>query len=49
MKIKICTCEQCRGIKNKRKNRKFKKIIKKLVNKKRRNGKEGDVYNVYWA
>jgi len=49
MKIKVCTCEQCRGVKNKRKNRNVKKRVKRLMNKKRRKGKEGEVHNFYWA
>jgi hypothetical protein len=48
-KIFVCTCEQCRYIKNKRKNRKLKKKIKRLMNKRLRNGKDGDAYNFYWA
>ena len=48
-KIKICTCEQCRFVKNKRKNIKLKKVINRLINKKRRKGKDGDVFNFYWA
>jgi hypothetical protein len=48
-KIIICHCEQCRNVKNKRKNRKYKGKIKRLLNKKLRTGKEGKVYNFYWA
>lgn len=48
MKIKVCTCEQCKYQKNLRKNRRVKKIIKKLMNTKRRNGKE-KYFNYYWA
>lgn len=48
MKIYICKCEQCKFVKNKRKNRKLKNIIKKLINKKRRKG-EIKYYNYYWA
>ena len=47
--IFVCTCEQCRGVKNKRKNRKFKKVIKRLMNKRLRKGKDGKPYNFYWA
>ncbi len=35
-KIWVCHCEQCRYVKNKRKNRKLKKKVKRLLNKKRR-------------
>lgn len=49
MKIISCHCIQCRYCKSKRKNRKFKKKIKRLLNKKRRVGKDGDVFNWYWA
>jgi len=35
-KIWVCHCEQCRFMKNKRKNRKLKKKVKRLLNKKRR-------------
>lgn len=47
-KIKVCHCEQCKAIKNKRKNRKSKKIIKRSMNKQRRN--KNDCYiSYYWA
>lgn len=50
MKIKVCQCEQCKYVKNKRKNRKLKKKIKRMLNKKRRNMKEGDKpIMFYWA
>lgn len=48
-KIQVCTCEQCRAAKNKRKNRNLKKRIKRWLNKKRRKGEEGEVFNYYWA
>lgn len=48
-KIFICTCEQCKYAKNKRKNRKLKKKIKRLMNKKLRKGKDGKAINFYWA
>ena len=48
-KIFVCTCEQCRFVKNKRKNRKLKKKIKRLMNKKLRKGKDGKAVNFYWA
>ncbi len=48
-KILVCTCEQCKAVKNLRKNRKLKKIIKKLMNKKRRKGIEGKPVNFFWS
>lgn len=47
--VKVCTCTQCRAVSNKSKNRSLKKKIKRLMNKKRRRSKEGEVYNFYWA
>ena len=47
-KIYVCHCEQCRYTKNKRKNRKLKKKIKRLLNKKRRTG-VGTGVVWYWA
>jgi len=47
--IKICHCEQCKHIKKKRSNRKSKQKTNRLMNKRRRNSKEGDVFNFYWA
>lgn len=49
MKIYTCTCEQCKYVKIKRKNRKWKKKMKRLLNKKRRKSEEGEVFNFYWA
>lgn len=49
MIIKYCRCEQCKFCKNKRKNRKLKKKIKRWLHKKVRKGKEGEVFNFYWA
>lgn len=47
-KIKSCTCTQCKAVKNARKNRKNKKIMKRYLNKKRR--KTFCKYiNHYWA
>lgn len=46
-KVIICKCIQCKYCKNKTKNRKFKKYIKRLLNKRRRKG--GDVFNWMWA
>ena len=48
-KIFVCTCEQCRYVKNKRKNRKMKKMIKRLLNKRVRKAKDGKAINFYWA
>ena len=49
-KVRVCHCEQCRGVKNKRKNRKLKKRIKRMMNKKRRNPKnDNKVITFYWA
>lgn len=49
MRIFVCKCEQCRYIKNKRKNRKLKRKIKRLMHKKIRKGKNGEVFNFYWG
>lgn len=49
MKVKVCTCEQCRFAKHLRKNRKLKKVIKRLMNKRRRRGCEDKITNWYWA
>lgn len=48
-KVFVCHCEQCKFVKNKRKNRKLKKKIKRLINKRLRKGKQGKCYNFYWA
>ena len=47
-KIHVCKCKQCKYIKNKRKNRHYKKAIKRLMNKRRRRGEER-IFNYYWA
>lgn len=47
-KIYVCHCEQCRYVKNKRKNRKLKVKIKRLLNKKRRK-EVGSGITYYWA
>ena len=48
--VKECTCEQCRYVKNKRKNRKYKRKVKIMLNRKRRKAKEGDRPIIfYWA
>lgn len=50
MKVKVCHCIQCRYVKNKRKNRIYKKTIKRLLNKRRRKELEDTKYtNHYWA
>ena len=48
-KVRVCTCKQCRAQKALRKNRKLKSKIKRLINKRRRNGKGGTTYNHYWG
>lgn len=48
-KVFVCRCEQCKFVKNKRKNRTLKKKIKRLMNKKIRKCEDGKVYNFYWA
>ena len=47
-KIWVCHCKQCRYAKNMRKNRKLKKKIKRLLNKKRRK-EVGTGVVFYWA
>ena len=48
--ILVCQCEQCKHIQNKRKNRKYKKKVKRWMNKKRRQGKlDGKMRVFYWA
>lgn len=47
-KIWVCHCKQCRFVKNKRKNRKLKKKVKRLLNKKRRK-EVGTGVVFYWA
>ena len=49
IKIISCKCIQCKFVKNKRKNRKSKKMIKRWLNKKRRTGNEDKIINFYWA
>lgn len=48
-KIFVCKCEQCRAEKNMRKNRKLKKRIRRLMNKRLRKGKDGEMFYFYWA
>ena len=49
-RVRSFHCEQCRAQKNIRSNRKLKKIIKRLLNKRRRNPQfDGTVFNHYWA
>lgn len=48
-KVFSCHCKQCKYCKNKRKNRKLKRRIKRWLNKKVRKGKDGQVFNFYWA
>ncbi len=47
-KVFVCKCEQCKHAKNKHKNRKAKKKIKRMLNKKLRKGNVA-VINFYWA
>ena len=47
-KVIVCTCVQCRAAKRK-KHRNIKNKIKRLLNKRRRKGGEGNIYNWYWA
>lgn len=48
--VKVCHCEQCRGVRDKRKNRVLKKRVKRVYNKKRRNCKHnGKIIYYYWA
>ena len=47
-KIWVCHCEQCRYVKNKRKNRKLKKKVNRMLNKKRRK-EVGTGVVFYWA
>lgn len=49
IKIKYCNYEQCRYVKNKRKNRKLKKKIKRMLNKKRRKSDFGVIVYYYWG
>jgi len=48
-RIKVCTCKQCRAVKNKKKNRNAKIRIRRLMNKRRRKNPDGTVVNFYWA
>ena len=49
MRVFVCHCKQCKFVKNKRKNRKYKRLIRRWANKKMRKGHEGDVFNFYWG
>ena len=45
-----CQCEQCKHVRDKRKNRKLKKKIKRLMNKRARKSKgNGKIKIHYWA
>lgn len=48
-KVISCKCTQCKFCKSKTKNRRFKRYIKRLLNKRRRKGRDGDVFNWFWA
>lgn len=47
-KIFVCRCDQCKYVKNKRKNRKNKAKIKRMLNKKRRTSNGVGIIH-YWA
>jgi hypothetical protein len=47
-KVWVCRCEQCRYVKNKRKNKKLKIKVRRLLNKKRRKGLGSGVC-FYWS
>lgn len=47
-KIKVCQCEQCKACRKKTTNRKLKRVIKRLLNKRRRKLTD-KVINFYWA
>jgi hypothetical protein len=48
--VKVCHCEQCRSIRDNRKNRAIKKKMKRLFNKRRRSDKHnGEIVFYYWA
>lgn len=50
IKIKVCCCEQCKFVKNKRKNRKYKNEMRRILIKKTRKTKhDGKYYNHYYA
>lgn len=48
MKIKVCTCAQCRSVKSRRRSN-TKKRIKRYLNRLRRKGDDDKVKNWYWA
>jgi hypothetical protein len=48
-KLFVCDCEQCKAVKNKRKNRRLKVKIKRLLNKRMRRSTVGEAINFYWA
>lgn len=48
--VKVCHCEQCRAIRDKRKNKAVKKRLKRLMNKRRRCDKHnGEIVYYYWS
>jgi hypothetical protein len=49
MKVKVCTCKQCKYVKSKRKNRKYKKQVKRMMSKFRRKAELGDVKIFMWS
>lgn len=48
VKVWVCHCTHCKYVRAKRKNRKLKKKIKRLLNKKRRT-ENGKAVIFYWA
>lgn len=48
MKIKICSCKQCRYAK-KGKRGNHKKRVKRMINRLRRRGNDDKAVNWYWA
>ena len=50
VKINVCCCEQCKSVKNMRKNRKYKNEMRRLLIKRTRKTKhDGKCYNHYYA
>ena len=50
IKIKVCCCEQCKFVKNKRSNRKYKNEMRRILIKMTRKTKhDGKYYNHYYA
>lgn len=52
MSIKVCKCPQCRAVKNKRKNRKSKKTIRRYLKRAEKGAVrrgEHKIFFWYWA